>query len=146
MMAANYQHIGGGVNRLGRHYSRFSGFWPMASVVDQSLALRKSQNRESNRRRRVKIKEVGSLRLGDLPAGTERCCPVKGGGNARGRREVDGFLVGDAGDVEEQELFVESLGDFIIAKHLPFENRWSDAAVDSHRNRGGEQVEAHTTH
>src|SRR5215813_7227648 len=54
MMAANYQHIGGGVNRLGRHYSRFSGFWPMASVVDQSLALRKSQNRESNRRRQVK--------------------------------------------------------------------------------------------
>src|SRR5215467_5422838 len=54
MMAANYRHIGGGVNRLGRHYSRFSGFWPMASVVDQSLALRKSQNRESNRRRRVK--------------------------------------------------------------------------------------------
>src|SRR5262244_3264276 len=53
MMAANYRHIGGGVNRLGRHYSRFSGFWPMASVVDQSLALRKSQNRESNRRRRV---------------------------------------------------------------------------------------------
>src|SRR5215831_15225341 len=54
MMAANYRHIGGGVNRLGRHYSRFSGFWPMAPVVDQSLALRKSQNRESNRRRRVK--------------------------------------------------------------------------------------------
>src|SRR5262249_42922365 len=54
MMAANYRHIGGGVNRLGRHYSRFSGFWPMASVVDQSLALRKSQNRESNRRRRVR--------------------------------------------------------------------------------------------
>src|SRR5262249_35920860 len=53
MMAANYRHIGGGVNRLGRHYSRFFGFWPMASVVDQSLALRKSQNRESNRRRRV---------------------------------------------------------------------------------------------
>src|SRR5262249_13945032 len=53
MMAANYRHIGGGVNRLGRHYSRFSGFWPMASVVDQSLALRKSQNRESNRRRRA---------------------------------------------------------------------------------------------
>src|SRR5215472_16418220 len=53
MMAANYRHIGGGVNRLGRHYSRFSGFWPMAPVVDQSLALRKSQNGESNRRRRA---------------------------------------------------------------------------------------------
>src|SRR5689334_17345385 len=28
MMAANYRHIGGGENRLGRHYSRFSAFWP----------------------------------------------------------------------------------------------------------------------
>jgi hypothetical protein len=26
MMAANYRQIGGGVNRLGRHYSRFSAF------------------------------------------------------------------------------------------------------------------------
>src|SRR5262249_10890970 len=69
MMAANYRHIGGGVNRLGRHYSRFSGFWPMAPVVDQSLALRKSQNRESNRRRRVKElqAELGLERL-DLMA------------------------------------------------------------------------------
>jgi len=25
-MAANYRHIGGGENRLGRHYSRFSRF------------------------------------------------------------------------------------------------------------------------
>src|SRR5215831_16251896 len=64
MMAANYQHIGGGVNRLGRHYSRFSGFWPMASVVDQSLALRKSQNRESNRRRRAKaVQQLSSATL-----------------------------------------------------------------------------------
>src|SRR6516162_5507228 len=28
MMAANYRHIGGGENRLGRHYSRFSAFCP----------------------------------------------------------------------------------------------------------------------
>src|SRR5215831_12257179 len=60
MMAANYRHIGGGVNRLGRHYSRFSGFWPMAPVVDQSLALRKSQNRESNRRRRARVEPCRS--------------------------------------------------------------------------------------
>src|SRR5215831_17934950 len=63
MMAANYRHIGGGVNRLGRHYSRFSGFWPMASVVDQSLALRKSQNRESNRRRRANRLDEGQRAL-----------------------------------------------------------------------------------
>jgi len=54
-MAANYQHIGGGENRLGRHYSRFSAFWPPAALADQSLALRKSQNAGSNRRSRVRI-------------------------------------------------------------------------------------------
>ena len=53
-MAANYQHIGGGENRLGRHYSRFSAFWPPAALADQSLALRKSQNAGSNRRSRAK--------------------------------------------------------------------------------------------
>src|SRR5215813_10231271 len=54
MMAANYRHIGGGVNRLGRHYSRFSGFWPTPFLIDQSLALRKSRNTGSNRPRRAK--------------------------------------------------------------------------------------------
>jgi hypothetical protein len=39
MMAANYQHIGGGENRLGRHYSRFSRIAPTAFLADQSLAL-----------------------------------------------------------------------------------------------------------
>src|SRR6516162_7785440 len=53
MMAANYQHIGGGENRLGRHYSPFSAFWPPAALADQSLALRKSQNAGSNRRSRA---------------------------------------------------------------------------------------------
>src|SRR5271156_3181333 len=50
MMAADYRHIGGVENRLGRHYSRFSPFWPAASFADQSLALRKSWNAGSNRR------------------------------------------------------------------------------------------------
>src|SRR5262252_6156648 len=49
MMAANYRHIGGGENRLGRHYSRFSGIWLTAFLADQSLTLRKSQNAGSNR-------------------------------------------------------------------------------------------------
>src|SRR5207244_6522397 len=53
MMAANYRHIGDGENRLGRHYSRFSRIWPTAFVGDQSLALRKSLNGGSNRRRRA---------------------------------------------------------------------------------------------
>src|SRR5215471_20556441 len=50
MMAANYRHIGGGENRLGRHYSRFLRIWPTAFLADQSLALCKSQNGGSNRR------------------------------------------------------------------------------------------------
>src|SRR6478672_13399152 len=54
MMAANYQHIGGHENRLGRHYSRFSAFWPPAALTDQSLALRKSQNAGSNGRSRAR--------------------------------------------------------------------------------------------
>jgi hypothetical protein len=50
MMAANYQHIGGRENRLGRHYSRFLAFWPAAPLAAQSLARRKSRNSGSNRR------------------------------------------------------------------------------------------------
>ena len=59
---------------------------------------------------------------------------------------MNGFLVGDAGDVEEQEFFVERLGDFIIAKHLLLENRWSDAAADRHRYCGGEQGKPRAPH
>src|SRR5271156_1456889 len=55
MMAADYRHIGGVENRLGRHYSRFSPFWPAASFADQSLALRKSWNAGSNRRSQAKL-------------------------------------------------------------------------------------------
>jgi hypothetical protein len=35
MMAANYQHIGGRENRLGRHYSRFSASTPAAPLAAQ---------------------------------------------------------------------------------------------------------------
>jgi len=38
-MAADYRHIGGLENRLGRHYSRFSPFQPAAPFADQSLEL-----------------------------------------------------------------------------------------------------------
>jgi len=54
MMAANYRHIGGGENRLGRHYSRFSAFCPPAALAGQLLALRKLSNARSNRRNRAK--------------------------------------------------------------------------------------------
>src|SRR5262249_34937206 len=88
----------------------------------------------------VEVKEVGSLRLRDLIAGTQRRCPVERGGDTRGRREMNGFVVGDAGDVEKQELFVERPGDFIVAEHLALEHRRPDAAADSYRDRAGEQL------
>src|SRR3954469_13301273 len=50
MMAADYRHIGGRENRLGRHYSRFSPFWPTPALAGQSLALRKLCDAGSNRR------------------------------------------------------------------------------------------------
>src|SRR5262249_10429780 len=64
MMAANYRHIGGGENRLGRHYSRFAGIWPTSFLADQSLTLRKSQNAGSNRPSRAKPdpRELTTLR------------------------------------------------------------------------------------
>ena len=59
---------------------------------------------------------------------------------------MDGFLVGGAGDVEKQKLLVEPPGDFIVAKHLPLEHGWSEAAADSGGEHAGEQVAASTTH
>src|SRR5438874_13341788 len=56
MMAADYRHIGGRENRLGRHYSRFSPFWPAPALAGQSLALRKLCDAGSNRRSRVSNK------------------------------------------------------------------------------------------
>src|SRR5438874_2234721 len=73
MMAANYRHIGGSENRLGRHYSRFSRIWPTAFVADQPLALRKSQNGGSNRRRRAKFtRRTGALLRWQKKRGTLR--------------------------------------------------------------------------
>src|SRR4029077_4345480 len=60
MMAANYRHIGGRENRLGRHYSRFSGIWPTAFVADQSLARQKSRNGGANRRRWANLGASGA--------------------------------------------------------------------------------------
>src|SRR5882757_10957750 len=55
MMAANYRHIGGLENRLGRHYSRFSTSWPAAPLAAQSLARRKLPNHGSNRPSQVNV-------------------------------------------------------------------------------------------
>ena len=64
-MAADYRHIGGHENRLGRHYSRFSAFWPAPALAGQSLALRKLCDGGSNRRSRV----LEVFRLEDVLAG-----------------------------------------------------------------------------
>src|SRR5207248_520789 len=55
MMAADYRHIDGLENRLGRHYSRFPPFSPTPALADQSLALRKLCDAGSNRRSRVSL-------------------------------------------------------------------------------------------
>src|SRR5947209_6562243 len=59
MMAADYRHIGGRENRLGRHYSRFAAFWPAPTLAGQSLALRKLCDAGSNRRSRASSAPIG---------------------------------------------------------------------------------------
>src|SRR5438477_8565560 len=61
MMAADYRHIGGRENRLGRHYSRFSPFWPTPALSGQSLALRKLCDAGSNRRSQVSADPAARL-------------------------------------------------------------------------------------
>ena len=57
---------------------------------------------------------------------------------------MNGFLVGDTSDVQEQELFVERPSNFVVAKHLPLKHRRPDAAADSDGNGTGEQAEGHS--
>src|SRR5215470_16121075 len=47
MMAANYRHIGGGENRLGRHYADFRGFGSRPSLPINHLhcEIRRTQGR-----------------------------------------------------------------------------------------------------
>src|SRR5437762_11598117 len=73
MMAADYRHIGGLENRLGRHYSRFWAVWPAPALAGQSLALRKLCDAGSNRRSRVRPEACIEAQL-DLAkqAGAER--------------------------------------------------------------------------
>src|SRR2546423_10245882 len=74
MMAADYRHIGGRENRLGRHYSRFSPFSPAPALADQSLALRKSWNAGSNRRSQARARGHRSQPFGEKisPAGNKK--------------------------------------------------------------------------
>jgi hypothetical protein len=59
MMAANYRHIGGLENRLGRHYSRFSASWP---AVPLPLNHLRGENRQTMGR-------IGEVRLACQPLG-----------------------------------------------------------------------------
>src|SRR5437868_2207203 len=63
MMAADYRHIGGRENRLGRHYSRFSPFWPTPALSGQSLALRKLCDAGSNRRSQIRAADLSGADL-----------------------------------------------------------------------------------
>src|SRR5215468_2412117 len=78
MMAADYRHIGGRENRLGRHYSRFSGFWLMPSLQSNHLLC-------ENRRTAGRIGEDG-LSGDKLPGGgaLEPTPPVGNRGPALG--------------------------------------------------------------
>src|SRR5947209_17217994 len=58
---------------------------------------------------------------------------------------MNGFLVGNPGDVEKQKLFVECLGDFVVTKHLPLEHGRSGAADDSDGDHTSDEVVDCTT-
>jgi len=64
MMAANYRHIGGGENRLGRHYSRFSAFCPPQPLPVNHLLC-------ENCRTQGRIGEIG---LGSSTADGKEIC------------------------------------------------------------------------
>jgi hypothetical protein len=57
MMAANYRHIGGDENRLGRHYADFRGFGSRPSLPINHLHC-------ENRRTQGRIGQVGLTRRG----------------------------------------------------------------------------------
>src|SRR5437660_9119273 len=66
MMAADYRHIDGLENRLGRHYSRFPPFSPTPALADQSLALRKLCDAGSNRRSRASREDCRAILASDI--------------------------------------------------------------------------------
>jgi pimeloyl-ACP methyl ester carboxylesterase len=70
MMAADYRHIGGRENRLGRHYSRFATFRPAALLAAQSL-----ENRET------------AGRIGEVGLKPRRLSSRTGGARHDGRRK-----------------------------------------------------------
>src|SRR5205823_10349580 len=102
MMAADYRHIDGLENRLGRHYSRFPPFSPTPALADQSLALRKLCDAGSNRRSRASRPSRGLDLARTFPDTTiilNHVGGVLGVGPYRGRRHE--ILAGWKKDIAE---------------------------------------------
>jgi len=111
-MAADYRHIGGVENRLGRHYSQFSPFSLTPALADQSLARRKLWNPGSNRRSRVrrpKVLEGASIR-GRLAAvvvfGREEALGLRRTGSAGHRPRGSSDLARQAAEGEMEDVLV----------------------------------------
>src|SRR5436190_785700 len=104
MMAANYRHIGDRENRLGRHYSRFSPFWPTPALSGQSLDLRKLCDAGSNRRSQVS--KLGfphpNLRVGKIGSLVSR---------QRRRAEVLGALYSAPGEAAQCRPYTSTFWD-----------------------------------
>src|ERR1700746_899084 len=82
MMAANYRHIGGGENRLGRHYSRFRRFGPPQPLPINHLLC-------ENRRTQGRIGEVGLT----WQAHTARMCLFRGVDPTLDRRRIFAYCL-----------------------------------------------------
>src|SRR5438045_2840452 len=102
MMAADYRHIGGRENRLGRHYSRFSAFWPAPALAGQSLALRKLCDAGSNRRSRARVTHGMAFRYRLMPDG---------------KRQILTFMI--PGDIFGLHAFLLKAMDHCIATLVP---------------------------
>src|SRR5438067_1003359 len=117
MMAADYRHIDGLENRLGRHYSRFPPFSPTPALADQSLALRKLCDAGSNRRSRARPR-LGCRALGRLGGNRAR--------HLRGRQgpHQDRLEVGDQGDLRRRERPIVQMGGLVHRLEERDEGLW----------------------
>src|SRR5215472_12961185 len=137
MMAANYRHIGGGENRLVRHYSRFAGIWPTSFLADQSLTLRKSQNAGSNRPSRAN-QDLPVLRFSTKPGGEVAYCADRGVAGAFGKADLAQGRVAlcDAG-AETKFAAVATPSSNQLARRLAHRDRHLDGALRRVRTRHG---------
>ena len=82
--------------------------------------------------------EVVRCRTAVQPAAeTHRRRPVERCSDARRGSEVNPFAVIDPGDVQQQQLLVETLGHLVVAEDLLAKNRWARAGGQRERCRQG---------